>query len=353
MAGSSERPTKTCPYCGETILEVAVKCRYCKSDVASNEQRVAALQAKIGKLNAEREDLPWYDTVEHEDEIEDAEADILSLQRRIEMERRRADAPPPVPSPPPAFGSGSTLGGRHDTAQPAVHGALAPPSWPHPAASAFTRPSAPKQGGSRLGIGTILVAVVLAVIGMLFGALLIQYFQVVRPADFGVGLMFYLGFSWFAAVLGIFSKSPPVVPGILRAVVAIGVLTLPAVFVTMGLQESVAVAGARTVATVDFRRVKVDPTAFVDRVIGCRVVGGTPSAPEPLPSLPPESGVPIPSGSTIGRLGCGEDDSAWLVIVPPSRTNRFLGLRSGDVVAVRLIQPFVRFGNPSAVLLLQ
>lgn len=32
-------PTKACPYCGEQILAVAVKCKHCGSDLAARENR--------------------------------------------------------------------------------------------------------------------------------------------------------------------------------------------------------------------------------------------------------------------------------------------------------------------------
>jgi len=45
-----ERATKTCPFCGEQILEAAVRCRFCGSDLAGGAS-AAPMQPRPGASN--------------------------------------------------------------------------------------------------------------------------------------------------------------------------------------------------------------------------------------------------------------------------------------------------------------
>lgn len=83
----------------------------------------------------------------------------------------------------------------------------------------------------------------------------------------------------------------------------------------------------------DFRRVEMDQLSFVGQVLRCRISG---------PPQTPEAGwfvdreYAAPRGSKIARIACGDSTKWWEFVVPPDAQERYLQLRSGDVVRVRI-----------------
>jgi hypothetical protein len=64
QGSAGAEPTKQCPFCGETILKIARKCKHCKEDLdeGSDEENIRArLQAKLDKLpkTGGVPEIPW------------------------------------------------------------------------------------------------------------------------------------------------------------------------------------------------------------------------------------------------------------------------------------------------------